>query len=70
MTGPAFEAFLARLYAEEGTRAAFLADPAATARRAGLSEEECDALAKIDRAGLEMAARSFARKRAKEARAT
>jgi hypothetical protein len=37
MPSPAFEAFLARLYADAAARAAFLADPRATARAAGVS---------------------------------
>jgi hypothetical protein len=69
MTSPAFEAFLARLYTDENARSAFLIDPAATARQAGLTVAECDELAKIDRIGLELAAASFARKREKRRRA-
>ena len=64
MTGPAFEAFLARIYTDAEARARFLADPAGEARRAGLSDEESAALASVDRAGLALAAESFARKRA------
>lgn len=63
MTGPAFEAFLAKIYVDEAARAAFLADPQAEARRAGLTEAECEALASIDREGLEMAAVSLVKKR-------
>ena len=65
MTGPVFEAFLTRLYTEDSARADFLRDPIRAARQAGLSDAECEALAKIDRKGLEMAAESFARKREK-----
>jgi hypothetical protein len=36
------------------------------AARAGLNPAQCDALAAIDRVGLEMAARSFERKRQKK----
>ena len=64
MSTPAFEAFLARLYTDAAARARFLAEPEAEARRAGLNPDQCRALAAIDRTGLEMAARSFARKRA------
>jgi hypothetical protein len=68
VTTPEFEAFLARLYVEEAFRERFLADPLGTARAAGLSEAECEALEKIDREGLVLAARSFARKREKKDR--
>ena len=63
MTTPAFETFLARIYVDAEYRGRFLADPRGTAQRAGLSKAECEALAAIDRVGLEMAAESFARKR-------
>jgi hypothetical protein len=65
VTTPAFEAFLAKLYVDREARAEFLADPRAAARRAGLSEAECEALVAIDRTGLDMAAFSFERKREK-----
>jgi hypothetical protein len=64
MTTPAFEAFLARLYADPSALEEFLADPRAAAQRSGLSEAECAALEAIDRVGLELAVESFARKRA------
>ena len=64
MSASAFEAFLARLYVDESARAEFLTNPYAEAQRAGLDEEECEALVHIDRVGLELAAHSFARKRA------
>jgi hypothetical protein len=60
----AFEAFLARIYTDVGTRARFLEDPRGEAGRAGLDPREQDALAAVDRVGLEMAAWSFAAKRA------
>jgi hypothetical protein len=44
-------------------RASFLAAPEEFARRHCQSAEESTALASIDRTGLAMAARSFARKR-------
>jgi hypothetical protein len=53
---------------DPAARARFLADPEAEARRAGLTPEQCRALAAIDRTGLEMAARSFARKRSRSPR--
>jgi hypothetical protein len=64
MSATAFEAFLARLYVDAELRARFLADPHGEAARAGLDADEGRALAAIDRVGLELAAASFARKRA------
>jgi hypothetical protein len=58
------EAYLARLYADTAARRAFLADPRAAATGAGLGASEIAALERIDRTGLELAARSFARPRA------
>ena len=69
MTGPVFEAFLARVYVDDGFRARFLQDARGVAVEAGLSPEECNALEKIDREGLELAAASYARKRAGRERA-
>jgi hypothetical protein len=63
MNARAFESFLTRIYVDAGARARFRKNPRAEAQRAGLSEEECTALENADFAGLEMAARSFARKR-------
>ena len=60
------ENFLARIYVDPAARARFLADPQAEAARAGLPEEQCRAIENIDRIGLEMAARSFAHKRARK----
>jgi uncharacterized protein len=57
------EALLARIYVDEPLRASFLAAPEEFARRHCQSPEESTALASIDRTGLAMAARSFARKR-------
>jgi len=57
------EEFLGRLYADIGAQARFRANPLAEARIAGLSEEECGALMKMDWAGFEMACRSFQKKR-------
>ncbi len=57
------EALLARLYVEDDTRAAFVADPGGVARAAGLGPGERAALAGLDRVGLGLAARSFAAKR-------
>jgi hypothetical protein len=56
---PEFETFLARLYTDAALRSRFLTAPRAEAERCGLTDEECAALERIDRAGLELAARSF-----------
>jgi hypothetical protein len=63
----ALEAFLARLYVDAPARERFLRSPREEALRAGLAAPEAAALERIDRAGLELAARSFARKRAQAA---
>jgi hypothetical protein len=69
VSSPAFEAFLARLYVDADFRAAFLADPAGVAGSApDLAPEEIAAVQAIDRAGLELAAASFAWKRAAAAK--
>jgi hypothetical protein len=60
---PKLERFLASLYVDPDARARFLGNPREEASRAGLTPEQCNALEGIDRVGLEMAARSFARKR-------
>ena len=57
------ERFLARLYTERAFRVAFLADPAAVAADAGLSDEESRAVAAIPPDHLRRAARSYAHKR-------
>ena len=58
------EQFLARLYVDAALRERFLADPVGEAMRAGLDRATAERLAEIDRVGLELAADSFARKRA------
>jgi hypothetical protein len=58
-----FEAYLARLYVDAPARARFLADPRGEAERAGLPPAACEALARFDRVGMELAAQSFERKR-------
>jgi hypothetical protein len=63
MSGIAIEAYLARLYADPAARETFLADPVSAARAAGLGEGEANSLRDIDRAGLRMAAASYAHKR-------
>jgi hypothetical protein len=57
------EAFLARLYVDPAARASFKSNPRVEAKKAGLSDEQCAALENLDWIGLEMAARSFAKKR-------
>jgi hypothetical protein len=64
MSAEKFEAFLAKLYVDDRARSRFLADPRREALNAGLTEHDCEALEKIDLIGLEIAAHSFARKRA------
>ena len=68
MTSARFEAVLARLYADELFRRRFLADPVHEAAQAGLDADEARALAALDPADLEMAARGFAHKRARARR--
>ena len=62
MSASRFEAFLARLYVDETVRGRFLADPEGEAMEAGLTAKEVEAVAKIDRVGLEMFAQSLERK--------
>jgi hypothetical protein len=66
MNDPKLEKFLATLYVDVKARARFLEAPREEAAKAGLNPAQCDALVKIDRVGLEMAARSFERKRQKK----
>lgn len=70
MSSAQLETFLARLYTDDALRRRFLDAPHAVARGAGLNEQEATALAAIDRTGLQMAATSFARKRAAHGRQT
>lgn len=63
MSSPAFEAFLARLYADASALERFLADPAAEAARDGLSPPEIESLKAVDLEGLRLAADSFRSKR-------
>jgi hypothetical protein len=63
MSGSALESFLASIYVDSEARARFTADPAAEAKRAGLSPQECTALASLDRNNLELVARSMSHKR-------
>lgn len=64
MNTAAIEAYLALLYTDRAACAAFLADPAAAARAAGLGGEEVAEMVKVDPRALRLAARGFARKRA------
>ncbi len=68
MSSPALESLLAKLYTDAEARARFLADMRREAERAGLSEAEAIALVDIDRTGLQMAAASYAHKRAQHRR--
>ena len=67
MKAQKFEAFLAKLYVDDQARSRFLADPRREVMNAGLSEEDWSTLENIDLVGLELAADSFARKRAAKA---
>jgi len=69
VSAQSFEAYLARIYVDADSRAEFLANPRAAAASHGLTPEECDALARIDVAGLEFAASSFEHKRQEKERA-
>ena len=60
------EAFLARIYCDPQARASFLSNPAAEALRAGLSNDEVEAVEQIDRVGLELFATSLERKRERQ----
>ena len=64
----ALEAYLARLYLDADARRAFVADPRGAASRAGLDAADVSALEQVDRAGLELTARSLAAKRQSSAR--
>lgn len=68
MSTPALEAYLARLYTDDDLRQAFLREPHAQALLHGLSAQEAEAMAAIDRIGLQMAAASFGHKRAAHTR--
>ena len=70
MTTPAFEAFLAEVYTKAEFRRRFLEDPQQMTAGWGLSPEEIAHLIEIDRVGLGLAAKTFARKRARAARKT
>jgi len=60
------EAFLARIYVDAQARERFLSDPAAEALKAGLSQDEIEAVKQIDQVGLELFAVSLKRKRQRQ----
>jgi hypothetical protein len=64
MSSIPFETFLARLFADAEFRENFLRDPRPPVEAQGLDPEEQAAALALDRAGLILAARSFAAKRA------
>lgn len=64
MSAQKLEAFLARLYVDVEARRRFLSDRRGEAINAGLSAQDCADLEGIDLVGLELAADSFAKKRA------
>ena len=64
MSSPALETYLARLYTDDAVREAFLLAPHAQALLHGLSPQEAEAMAAMDRIGLQMAAASYRAKRA------
>jgi hypothetical protein len=57
------EAYLARLYLDADARRAVSADPRGAAMRAGLDDMDAEAVAHIDRAGLELTASSLQARR-------
>lgn len=68
--GSRLEAFLARLYSDDALYRRFLDDAPDAARREGLTSAEAISVAAIDRDGLELARKSYARKRAGKERHT
>ena len=65
MSSPRLEEFLARLYTDEASLAAFIRAPAGIARAAGLDEADVSAMVAADHVGLVMAAASYRAKRAR-----
>jgi hypothetical protein len=63
MSAARFEAFLVKLYVDESARAKFLVDPRGEALSAGLTAQEVEAVARIDRVGLDLLTTSLERKR-------
>jgi hypothetical protein len=64
MSAPPIEAFLASLYSDTALRESFLHDAKTAMANLPLTEIERAALLEIDRVGLQMAAASYAKKRA------
>lgn len=64
MSAPGVEAFLANLYSDAALRESFLHDAKTVMANLPLAEIERAALLEIDRVGLQMAAASYAKKRA------
>ena len=58
MSAQKLELFLTKLYVDDQARSRFLANPRREALNAGLNEDDCAALEKIDFIGLELAADS------------
>lgn len=65
MTAITLEAFLARIYVDDAARSKFLADPYGEALKAGLTAEETEEVASVDRLGLELFSQSLEHKRNK-----
>jgi hypothetical protein len=65
MSAAAFESALAGLYTDDSLREHFLREPEAALARFDLTAQERADLCLIDRAGLEMAAASYAHKLAR-----
>lgn len=63
MSSPKFETFLALLYTDETFRKAFYADRVKSCLNFGLTSEETDDMKSIDKAGLELAAKSYKMKK-------
>ncbi|MGK5037760.1 hypothetical protein [Janthinobacterium sp. LB3P118] len=63
MSSAALETYLARLYTDDSLRTAFLLEPRVQALLHGLSQQEAEAMAAMDRIGLQMAAASYRAKR-------
>lgn len=68
MSTSLLETFLARIYVDAQARERFLSDPVAEALKAGLSQDEIDAVKHIDQVGLELFAVSLERKRQRQHR--
>jgi hypothetical protein len=68
MSAPALERLLAVLYTDEATRRAFIADPCGVASALGLDPAATADVERMDPDALELAARSYAAKRASHAR--